>query len=73
LLQKWDMRFRILEDRRIQGANAQVCLWEVDVKPRDSAAERITVSGMDIIHVRDGRLSRDEAVMDRWAMMQRFG
>jgi ketosteroid isomerase-like protein len=72
-LKKWDMQFRVIEDRRIEGANAQVCLWEVDIKLRDSDAEPITVNGMDIIHVRDGQLSRDEAFMDRLPMMQKFG
>ncbi|MEZ2391917.1 nuclear transport factor 2 family protein [bacterium RCC_150] len=71
-MQKWDMQFRVLEDRRIEGANAQVCLWEADIRLRDSDGPTITQAGMDIIHVRDGQLSRDEAFMDRLPMTQQF-
>lgn len=72
-LEKWDMQFRVLEDRRLDGANAQVCLWEVDIRLRDGDGPRITVPGMDIIHVRDGQLSRDEAFMDRLPMTRQLG
>ncbi|HZP15826.1 MAG TPA: nuclear transport factor 2 family protein [Nocardioides sp.] len=71
-LQKWDMRFRVIEDRRIVGADAQVCLWEVDIRLRDGSGAMITQPGMDIIHVRGGQLSRDEAFMDRLPMMQQL-
>ncbi|WP_226359743.1 hypothetical protein [Pseudonocardia sp. ICBG1142] len=56
---------RWLSDRRIAGADAQACLWGVDIRPRDSGIEPITMTGMDIIEVRGGQLSRDEAFMDR--------
>ncbi|QTI69033.1 nuclear transport factor 2 family protein [Gordonia polyisoprenivorans] len=64
----WDMQFRVLEDRRIAGANAQVCVWEVDITPRDGSAPTITEGGMDLIHVRGNQLSRDHAYMDRLTM-----
>ena len=61
----WEMIFHVTEDRRIAGSNAQVCLWDVEIKRKGSTGPTITCSGMDIIHVRDGVLSRDEAFMDR--------
>ncbi|WP_157187554.1 nuclear transport factor 2 family protein [Nocardia vinacea] len=67
----WDMQFRVLEDRRIAGANAQVCVWEVDITPRDGSAPTITERGMDLIHVRGNQLSRDHAFMDRLSLPAR--
>ncbi len=72
-MRKWEMTFRVLEDRRIEGANAQVCLWEVDIRQRGGDGPTLTQPGMDIIHVRDGQLSRDEAFMDRLPMTHQLG
>jgi len=64
-LTMWDMQFRVTEERRIAHSDAQVCLWEVDVRRRDGRGGLITAPGMDIIHVRGNQLSRDEVFMDR--------
>lgn len=69
----WDMRFRVLEDRRIAGSNAQVCIWDVEVRRRGTEGPVVTQMGIDIIHVRGDQLSRDEAFMDRVAMNAAFG
>lgn len=61
----WNMQFRVLEDRRIAGANAQVCVWEADISALTRPDRIITQMGMDVIHVRDGVLTRDEAFIDR--------
>jgi steroid delta-isomerase-like uncharacterized protein len=66
----WNMQFRVLEDRRIAGADAQVCLWEVDVTRAGGDGRSITVMGMDIIHVRNGQLTRDEAFVDRLPLQE---
>lgn len=69
----WDMQFQVLEDRRIAGADAQVCIWNVDIRRRGTDGPTVTQMGMDIIHVRGDQLSRDEAFMDRVAMKAAFG
>lgn len=66
--QVWDMVFHVIEDRRIAGANAQVCMWTVDIKRHGTDGPTVSCPGMDIIHVRDGQLTRDEAFMDRLPM-----
>ena len=66
--QVWDMVFRVTEDRRLAGSNGQVCVWDVDIKRHGTDGPTVTCSGMDIIHVRDGQLTRDEAFMDRLPM-----
>ncbi len=70
-LEVWEMKFRVTEDRRIAGSNAQVCLWEAEVRRRIGAGVVVTTSGMDIIHVNEaGELSRDEVYTDRVPLMQ---
>ncbi|WP_067904366.1 nuclear transport factor 2 family protein [Nocardia vaccinii] len=61
----WDMQFRVVEDRRIAGANAQVCVWDVEITPRNGSGPAVVQRGMDMIHVRGDQLSRDHAFMDR--------
>ena len=69
-LRVWDMQFTVTEDRRIAGADAQVCLWDVAIRRRDRrGGEVIHTSGIDIIHINErGELSRDEAYIDRVPM-----
>lgn len=64
-LNVWDMQFRVVEDRRIAGSDAQVCVWDVDIRRRGTDGPVVTERGMDIIHVRGEQLCRDEAFMDR--------
>ena len=71
--QRWDMQFRVLEDRRLDGSDGQLCIWEVDIRRRGTDGPMITATGMDVIHVRGGQLSRDEAFMDRLPLQQVLG
>jgi ketosteroid isomerase-like protein len=62
-LKVWDMQFTVVEEHRLVGQDAQLCMWDCRIRHR-SGADSITLSGMDICGVRGGRLSRDEAFMD---------
>ncbi|WP_052665843.1 nuclear transport factor 2 family protein [Nitriliruptor alkaliphilus] len=59
----WDMRFHIIDERRLAGQNGQLCMWDVEATHRRTGRST-TISGMDLCLVEDGRLSRDEAFMD---------
>ncbi|MFJ9562864.1 nuclear transport factor 2 family protein [Streptomyces fuscichromogenes] len=73
-LKMWDMRFAITEERRIAGADAQVCLWTVEVRRQDGQGDVVKTTGVDIIHVNEaGELSRDEAYIDRVALLPLLG
>ncbi len=63
-LRAWDMRFDVTENRRLAGADAQVCLWLARVRRRDGTGPTVTVPGIEIIHIREGLLCRDEGYMD---------
>jgi ketosteroid isomerase-like protein len=59
----WDMQFTVVEEHRLAGQDAQLCMWDCEIRHRAGGAP-ITVSGMDICGVRGTQLCRDEAFMD---------
>lgn len=59
----WDFQFTVTEEHRLEGKDAQMCMWSADLTHR-AGGETITLHGMDICEVRGTQLSRDEAFMD---------
>jgi ketosteroid isomerase-like protein len=61
--QVWDMQFSVIEEHRLVGQDAQLCMWDCKIRHR-AGGETIVLSGMDICGVRGAQLCRDEAFMD---------
>lgn len=67
-LDKFDLRYAMLEEHRLEGRDAAIVLWECAVRRRLPAGglgtELVMQRGMTLIEVEDGLVSRDEAYMD---------
>lgn len=61
--ERWDMKFVVTEEYRLEGQDGQAVLWDCEIKLREGGPSR-TVRGMDICMVRGNQLSRDEAYME---------
>lgn len=74
LLGRFDMRFALLEEHRLEGRDATILLWECavrrrlpDGKPGDAL---LMQRGMNLIEINDGLIARDESYMDLAALDQ---
>ncbi len=65
---RFDTRFAVLEEHRLEGQDAAIVLWECAVRHRlfDGALSHALVMqrGMSLCVVKDGRIHRDESYMD---------
>ncbi|WP_454644754.1 nuclear transport factor 2 family protein [Bradyrhizobium liaoningense] len=62
--QAWDSRWTIQEHYRLEGQDAIIALWDMEVwRPGDS--QRILTKGMDILFVRGDEVISDVVYFDR--------
>lgn len=67
-LERFDVRFSILEEHRLEGRDAAMVMWHCAARRRlpgkQASADLVMQRGMSLIEVRDGLVTRDEAYMD---------
>ena len=68
LLGRFDMRFVVLEEHRLEGRDAAMVMWQCALRRRDAAGRPgealVMQRGMKLFEVRGDRISRDESYMD---------
>ena len=73
---RFDTRFAILEEHRLEGQDAAIVLWECAVRrrmPDGSMSEGLVMQrGMNLCSVRDGQICRDESYMDLASLEKLF-
>lgn len=62
--QAWDTRWHIREHHRLEGQDAMIAVWDMEVW-RPGSDQRIVTKGMDILRVRDGQVASDIVYFDR--------
>lgn len=63
----WRMRWSLREAFLFEGGQGAAVLWRASFQ-RASGGATVDLDGMDLVHVRDGRLSRNEVYFDRAAL-----
>lgn len=75
-LERFDVRYAILEEHRLEGRDAAIVLWECAVRRRmpDGGLGRDLVMqrGMNLLEVREDRVCREESYMDLASLEQLF-
>lgn len=75
-LERFDVRYAVLEEHRLAGQDAAIVLWECSVRRRlpGGALSRDLVMqrGMNLLGVRDALVCREESYMDLASLERLF-
>jgi ketosteroid isomerase-like protein len=69
LFEAWEMTWSLKEFFPFEGGDGSAVLWHATIKKR-GGEKVVEFDGMDLVQVRDDRISRNEVYFDRVALME---